>query len=83
MEELSVSSSFGWQCYRSVLDPYAVLALLGFLVFLFYIIYNFINNSGDGRSLSESSDSIANLLRDLISDTLSSDSELSGKLATT
>jgi hypothetical protein len=35
-------------------DPYAVLALLGFLVFLFYIIYSFLNNSGNGRrSLEE------------------------------
>jgi len=35
-----------------VVDPYAVLALLGFLVFLFYIIYSFLNNTGGGRSLS-------------------------------
>ena len=40
--------------FRSVLDPYALLALLGFLVFMFYIIYNFINNTGDGgRSFSD------------------------------
>ena len=50
------------------MDPYAILALLGFLVFLFYIIYNFINNSGDGRRFGESSDRIVNLLGDLISD---------------
>ncbi|XP_023328085.1 uncharacterized protein LOC111701148 [Eurytemora carolleeae] len=32
-------------------DPYAMLALLGFLVFLFYIIYSFLNNTGAaGRS---------------------------------
>jgi hypothetical protein len=30
-------------------DPYAVLALLGFLVFLFYIIYNFLNRTGNGK----------------------------------
>lgn len=30
------------------LDPYAILALLGFLVFLFYIIYSFLNNTGNG-----------------------------------
>jgi hypothetical protein len=30
-------------------DPYAVLALLGFVVFLFYIIYNFLNRTGSGR----------------------------------
>jgi hypothetical protein len=30
-------------------DPYAVLALLGFLVFLFYIIYNFLNRTGTGK----------------------------------
>ena len=35
------------------MDPYAVLALLGFLVFLFYVIYSFLNNSGNGRSLEE------------------------------
>jgi hypothetical protein len=35
------------------LDPYAVLGLLGFLVFLFYVIYNFINNNG-GRRFSRS-----------------------------
>ena len=30
------------------------MALLGFLVFLFYIIYSFLNNSGNGRrSLAE------------------------------
>ena len=37
-----------------MLDPYAVLALLGFLVFMFYIIYNFINNTGNGRAFSDS-----------------------------
>ncbi len=31
------------------MDPYAVLALLGFLVFLFYIIYNFLNRTGNGK----------------------------------
>ena len=61
------------------MDPYAILALLGFLVFLFYIIYNFINNSGDGRSLSESY--VVNLLGDLISDSLSSQSSPFGKLS--
>jgi hypothetical protein len=30
-------------------DPYAVLALLGFVVFLFYIIYNFLNRTGSGK----------------------------------
>ena len=38
--------------FSSVLDPYALLALLGFLVFMFYIIYNFINATGSGRSFS-------------------------------
>ena len=33
----------------AVVDPYAVLALLGFLVFLFYIIYNFLNRTGSGK----------------------------------
>ena len=32
-----------------IVDPYAVLALLGFLVFLFYIIYNFLNRTGTGK----------------------------------
>ena len=63
------------------MDPYAILALLGFLVFLFYIIYNFINNSGDGRSFSESYANIVNHLCDLISDTLSSYSSAPGKLS--
>ena len=35
--------------FSPAVDPYAVLALLGFLVFLFYIIYNFLNNTGGGR----------------------------------
>merc|ERR1712128_156011 len=35
------------------MDPYAILALLGFLVFLFYIIYSFLTNTGNGgRSIS-------------------------------
>ena len=34
--------------FRYVVDPYAILALLGFLVFLFYIIYSFLNNTGNG-----------------------------------
>ena len=67
--------------FRSVMDPYAILALLGFLVFLFYIIYNFINNSGDGRSFSESYASVVNHLCDLISDSLSSYSSAPGKLS--
>ena len=36
------------------MDPYATLALLGFLVFLFYIIYSFLNNTGNGGRRSES-----------------------------
>ena len=74
---------FSSSLYRSVMDPYAILALLGFLVFLFYIIYNFINNSGDGRSFGESSERIVNLFGDLISDSSSSCSEPSGKLSLT
>ena len=65
------------------MDPYAILALLGFLVFLFYIIYNFINNSGDGRSFSESYASVVNHLCDLISDSLSSYSATNWKITTT
>jgi len=34
------------------MDPYAILAVLGFLVFLFYIIYSFLNNTG-ARSFPE------------------------------
>lgn len=40
-------------------DPYAVLALLGFMVFLFYIIYSFLNNSGNGkRSLEDETETV-------------------------
>ena len=53
--------------FRSVLDPYALLALLGFLVFMFYIIYNFINNTGNGRAFSDNlSDSWSDRLIDLL-----------------
>jgi len=45
------------------LDPYAILALLGFLVFLFYIIYSFLNNTGNGRR-SLDSDELSDLLSD-------------------
>ena len=31
------------------IDPYAVLAILGFMVFLFYTIYNFLNSTGNGK----------------------------------
>ncbi len=36
------------------MDPYGLMAMLGFLVFLFYIIYNYLNATGNatgGRSL--------------------------------
>ena len=36
---------------RYAVDPYAVLAILGFLIFLFYTIYNFLNATGNGRGL--------------------------------
>ena len=32
------------------MDPYGVLAILGFLVFLFYIIYNFLNATGNAST---------------------------------
>ena len=32
-----------------VIDPYGVLAMLGFLVFLFYIIYNYLNATGNSN----------------------------------
>ena len=35
--------------YGTVLDPYGLMAMLGFLVFLFYLIYNYLNASGNGR----------------------------------
>ena len=55
------------KCCRSVLDPYALLALLGFLVFMFYIIYNFINNTGSGRSFSDTfGDSLSESLINIV-----------------
>ena len=33
--------------FRTVLDPYGLMAILGFLVFLFYLIYNYLNASGN------------------------------------
>ena len=51
-----------------MLDPYALLALLGFLVFMFYIIYNFINNTGSGRSFSDTfGDSLSESLINIVS----------------
>ena len=38
---------------RYALDPYALLALLGFLIFLFYVIYSFLNVTS-GRSFATS-----------------------------
>ena len=35
--------------HRYAIDPYAVLAILGFMVFLFYTIYNFLNSTGNGK----------------------------------
>ena len=44
-----------------------MLALLGFLVFMFYIIYNYINNTGNGRSFSDNfSDNMRERLIDLL-----------------
>ena len=47
-----------WQNFltfsSSVLDPYGIMAMLGFLVFLFYLIYNYLNangNAGSGRNI--------------------------------
>ena len=40
-----------WTTVHSrLLDPYAVLGSIGFLLFLFYLVYNFLNNNGVGRS---------------------------------
>ena len=38
--------------HSRLLDPYAVLGSIGFLLFLFYLVYNFLNNNGVGRSSS-------------------------------
>ena len=36
------------------MDPYGLLAILGFLIFLFYIIYGFLNASGNaGKDFPE------------------------------
>ena len=35
---------------RSVMDPYGIMAMLGFLVFLFYLIYNYLNATGSANS---------------------------------
>ena len=44
--------------YSFVIDPYGVLAMLGFLVFLFYIIYNYLNATGNsGRHFVKRSNS--------------------------
>merc|ERR1711936_136173 len=37
--------------YYSDLDPYSVLGLLSFSVFLFFVIFRFITNNAGGRSL--------------------------------
>ena len=36
--------------YRTILDPYGLMAMLGFLVFLFYIIYNYLNATGNAAA---------------------------------
>ena len=45
------------------MDPYGVLAVLGFLVFLFYLIYNYLNATGNaaGRGLKLDSQKIKSL----------------------
>ena len=36
------------------MDPYGLLAILGFLIFLFYIIYGFLNATGNaGKDFPE------------------------------
>ena len=36
--------------HRSVIDPYGIMAMLGFLVFLFYLIYNYLNATGSANN---------------------------------
>merc|ERR1712050_401509 len=52
-----------------VLDPYVVLGLLGFLVFVFYVTFNFINNNGKRRfkRTTEENNSIIYLSMNLLS----------------
>lgn len=36
--------------HGSVIDPYGIMAMLGFLVFLFYLIYNYLNATGSANN---------------------------------
>ena len=49
-ESLKIFTSY---FLRYAIDPYALLALLGFLIFLFYVIYSFLNVTS-GRSFATS-----------------------------
>ena len=50
------------------MDAYSVLALLSFLVFLFYVIFNFLTNGGNGkrsfRTLNNASREVRDTLKD-------------------
>ena len=58
--------SFVFDFHRTVLDPYGMMAMLGFLVFLFYLIYNYLNATGSssGRMTHFETTAELNLLAD-------------------
>ena len=46
------------------MDPYGLLAIFGFLIFLFYIIYEYLNASGNAsRSLESDLFEVAELFK--------------------
>ena len=51
------------------MDAYSVLALLSFLVFLFYVIFNFLTNSGNGKRSFRTLLGVSSEVRDTLKDT--------------
>ena len=54
---------------RVGVDAYSVLALLSFLVFLFYVIFNFLTNSGNGKRSFKTLFDASSEVRDTLKDT--------------
>ena len=54
---------------RVGVDAYSVLALLSFLVFLFYVIFNFLTNGGNGKRSFRTLNNASSKVRDILKDT--------------